>query len=258
MEQAARLTAKLSHDFGNLLTGMLGFTELCLNQLDPRSLPHRFLGEVLQSAKEGADWVRKLQTSSRRSAAPDARCAPLDVIAQEQGRLDKAWAGKANLHAHLPPALPPVALNAANLQTLLMHLLDNARESLDQPGNVSLSARETTLSATECLALLGQPRPGRFVEIAIADTGRGLPPQVLSGRFDELFIATRVRHRGLGLGVVYGILASSGGGLAIASDQRGARVCVYLPVYHADAQDLNQKPAVKPPLSISLRGRGSG
>src|SRR2546425_809917 len=70
LEIAAKVTGRLAHDFGNMLTGILGFTELTLNQLSPESLPHRYLKEVMQSAKSGAAWIHKLQLFSRRTLSP--------------------------------------------------------------------------------------------------------------------------------------------------------------------------------------------
>src|SRR2546425_600277 len=70
LEQAAVVTSRLSHDFGNFLTGIMGFTELSLSQAPLDSTLHKYLDEVLQSAKQGADWIRRLQGFCRRSSAP--------------------------------------------------------------------------------------------------------------------------------------------------------------------------------------------
>src|SRR5262249_52435278 len=69
LEDAARLTGKLAHDFGNVLTGILGFTELSLSQIPADALPHRYVKEVWQAAHQGAQWIQKLQQFSRRRAA---------------------------------------------------------------------------------------------------------------------------------------------------------------------------------------------
>ena len=67
LEQAALITSRLSHDFGNYLTGIMGFTELSLSQAPPDSTLHRYLEEVLESARQGADWIRRLHGFCRRS-----------------------------------------------------------------------------------------------------------------------------------------------------------------------------------------------
>src|SRR4029453_13222695 len=71
-EQAAKACARLAHDLGNMLTGLLGFSELSLRQTTPGTPAHRFTQEVCQGAQDGAAWVRKLQCFSRRKAAASA------------------------------------------------------------------------------------------------------------------------------------------------------------------------------------------
>src|SRR5262249_31552395 len=66
LESAAKITSRLAHDFGNVLTGILGFAELTLNHLSTDSLPHRYVKEVWESAQQGARWVQRLHLFSRR------------------------------------------------------------------------------------------------------------------------------------------------------------------------------------------------
>src|SRR5580692_10209648 len=68
LEQSAVVTSRLCHDFGNFLTGIMGFTELGLTQAEPDSIQQRFLTEVLTSARQGAEWIRRLHLFCRRGA----------------------------------------------------------------------------------------------------------------------------------------------------------------------------------------------
>src|SRR5262245_24738833 len=70
LEMAAAITSRLAHDFGNYLTGILGFTELGLSQATADTPQHRYLQEVLQSAQQGAAWIHRLQLFCRRNAGP--------------------------------------------------------------------------------------------------------------------------------------------------------------------------------------------
>src|SRR5437867_4059719 len=91
LEAAASITGRLAHDFGNTLTGILGFAELSLHELPQDVLPRRYLQEVCESAKAGAQWIRQLQLFSRRSHRPCQPTALGPVIAAEAERLRAAW-----------------------------------------------------------------------------------------------------------------------------------------------------------------------
>jgi len=141
------------------------------------------------------------------------------------------------LHVALPPHLPPLALDGESLREALGQLLDNAREAIAGQGVVTLSARVADLTEPECQELLGNTSPGPHVEITIADSGCGLSPETRRRLFAELFFSTKLRHRGLGLAVVYGILQTYRGGLRFGPDpEQGTAVRVFLPALAPVAQ----------------------
>lgn len=254
LERSARLVGKLAHDFGNLLTGVLGFAELTLNQLTPGTLPHQFLKEVCDSGRQGASWVHKLQAFSRRGRPMNVRSDLAEAVARQEARIRSAWQGKAELAVQIAPDLPPVALDLAAVQTILENLLENALEALEQPGTIQLRVRTVDLSEQDCLLLMGKPRPGRFVELELTDPGRGVPEILQAGKLDEAFIAHRRRHRGLGLAVVYGILASTEGAIGFApSPGKGSIVRVVLPINSAAPPEAEKQPP--PPRPAIARSR---
>lgn len=230
LEVAAKLTGKLAHDFGNVLTGILGFAELSLSQLQPESLPHHYLKEVWQSAQQGAQWVQKLQAFSRRRAAPSPPASLSSVVALEQARVRAAWGADVALHVSLPADLPPVAVEGEALRTALAQLLDNARDAVTGTGVVTVSARVVELTEADCHALLGGAVPGPHVEVTVTDTGAGLSAETEQRLLRELFYSSKVRRRGLGLAVVYGVMQSYRGGLRFGPHPaQGTAVRLFLP-----------------------------
>jgi CheY-like chemotaxis protein len=134
------------------------------------------------------------------------------------------------LHVSLPADLPPVAVEADALRQALAQLLDNAREAVSGQGVVAVSARLTELDAADCEELLGSAAPGAHVELTVTDTGAGLSPEARRRLFHELFLSTKVRRRGLGLAVVYGILQTYRGALRFGPDPaQGTAVRLFLP-----------------------------
>jgi signal transduction histidine kinase len=241
---AARLTGKLAHDFGNVLTGILGFTELALLQLPGDSLPRRYATEVWESAQQGARWVQKLRRFAPRRAGEFAPASLAAAVATEEARVRPAWGAGVALHVALPQGLPPLAVEAESLREALAQLLDNAREAISDEGVVTLSARVVELAEADCQELFGAAASGRHVEVTVTDTGGGLPPEVRRRLFAEFFFSTKVRHRGLGLAVVHGILRTYRGGLRFGPDPaQGTAVRLFLPV--AADGGLSEEPTAR-------------
>jgi signal transduction histidine kinase/CheY-like chemotaxis protein len=233
METAAQVTRRLAHDFGNVLTGILGFTELALAQQIPAGTAlHTYLSEVYRGAQAGAQFTHQLQLFSRRQSASSRSCT-LGLVLAELEPQQKAAGREAglNLSIALPDDLPPVALDAEHLRLVLGALLDNAREALLGPGCVSLSARVTELQPPDCQDLFGACAGGPHVEVCVADTGVGLSPEAQRRVFNEPFYSTKPKRRGFGLAIAYGVLHAHRGGLQLhPGEERGVVARVLLPV----------------------------
>ena len=232
LEAAAGVARRLAHDFGNVLTGILGFTELALTQPIPTHTPlYSYLQEVHRAAQHGAAYTNQLRLFSRRHST-STRCSHLSQLLAEQETRQLASQPKGlTFRLHIPSDLPAVGVDAESLHQVFGALLDNARESLGTGGSIGLSARTVDLDEHDCGKLYGAARPGPHVEIVIADTGSGLTPDAQRRVLVEPFFSTRPRHKGFGLAVTYGILAAHRAGLRIhPGEERGTIVRVLLPV----------------------------
>jgi nitrogen-specific signal transduction histidine kinase/CheY-like chemotaxis protein len=232
LEQTAFVTGKLSHDFGNYLTGIMGFTELGMLQLPPDSAANRYLGEVLQAAREAADWLRRLHLFCSRNSATYWPTHLPSVFAEEENRLRAAGLLQLRVEANIPVDSPLVALDLNSVHSIIGELAANAQEARKDGASLHVAARVVDLSETDCRTLLGAALPGTFVELDITDDGPGMPPEHYDKLFREIFFAAKPKHRGLGLLVVYGILRRCGGGMRLdaPSPGRGASVRLFLPV----------------------------
>jgi len=230
LEQAAVVASRLCHDFGNYLTGVLGFTELGLSQATPNSVLHRYLLEVLQSAQKGADWIHRLHWFCRRAGAPVWPTPILDVLIEETHRYGPT--PKLRFEIDAAADLPLADIEAAALRTILTELINNAREATTQETVVTITARSVALSGAHARALLGSPGAGEFIELTVSDTGPGMALEHRSKLFRELFLSTKPRHRGLGLLIVYGKMQRFHGGLELVAPPsgRGFAVRLLLPV----------------------------
>jgi CheY-like chemotaxis protein len=134
--------------------------------------------------------------------------------------------------------LPPVAIDADQMRHAVSAVLENAREAVaGRPGGlVEITARRLELTAESARGFYGEPRPGEYVEIRIADNGPGMSPLAEQQLFDEPFFSTRPRRPGFGLHLAYGVLAAHRGGLQLRNSAPGgleARLLV--PVLSAPA-----------------------
>ncbi len=230
LEHSAGITGRLSHEFGNYLTGIMGFTELSLAQVPADSLLHRYLQEVLQAAKECAEWIRRLHLFCQRNT-PKSWPTPLScILAEQEARLRSAGVQGLRWVTDLPRDLPLLDIDADALQTVLTELVNNTREAGNDQGTITFTARALELAHADCQELLGSVQPGYSVELTLSDDGPGIAPDVRAKLFHEMFFSTKPRHRGLGLLVVYGLMQRFHGGLRlVASPGKGTIVQVYLP-----------------------------
>ncbi|MBV9124907.1 MAG: hypothetical protein JO112_16255, partial [Planctomycetes bacterium] len=229
MREAALVVNWLAHDFGNILTGILGFAELALAQLPPGSTQHGYVAEVQDAAQRGADFIRKLLLFGRRSSGRRGVSSLKTVAGQEAARLQQTWDPAVELRLEVPAALPPVAMEPESLREILAQLLDNAHRALPAGGIITLSAQRGHLDEALCRDLFGAPRPGSYVEVRVTDTGDGFSKEAWRRFLAEPFFSNRPRHHGLGLPIVFGLLAAHQGGLDLETvPGKGTTVRIFI------------------------------
>ena len=248
LEHAAVALRRVAHDYGNVLTTVLGFSELALAQpLPPDSALHRYLTEVHRSAQSGAELTQHLRLFARRQAAGSSICPLEPILAEESARLQAADS-RTRIEVALPSELPPAVIDGDHLRIIIRALLENAVEAANQPGSATVKARSVTVAAEECCDYYGDVRPGPHLELRITDSGDGFKPDVLRRLFAEPFVSTKPGRRGYGLFAVYGVLYAHQGGLRLSNaPEHGAVVRVVLPVAVIPAPAItpsrNERPA---------------
>jgi signal transduction histidine kinase/ActR/RegA family two-component response regulator len=226
LDVTAAVAGRLAHDFGNVLTGILGFSELSLGLAIPStSLLHGYLSEVQRGAQSGALFTHQLRLFARRRPGEPRACHLAPLLDAQEGQ------SATGVQADLPPDLPPLAIEAGLLREALGALLTNAREAAGPRGRVRVRAAAVRLEAADCLDFYGSLQPGDHVEVSVCDDGPGLAPEARRRLFLEPFFSTKPRHRGFGLAVAYGVLHGHRGGLSLEADAGGGtRARLVLPV----------------------------
>ena len=222
LETVGRLAEGISHDFNNLLGGVLSQAELAAQELAEGTSPDEQLGNIRTSALRGAAIVRQLLIyAGQESGAPES--VELSKLIEDMLDLLKVAVSKHVLvTTDLAHGLPAVHANPSQLRQAVMNLVTNASEAIgDHDGTITIR----TAYVTE-----GQTGDGDYeVQLAISDTGSGINSNVKPRIFDPFFTTKSMGH-GLGLAVVQKIVEGFGGAVLVESDHhRGTTFRILLP-----------------------------
>jgi signal transduction histidine kinase len=228
---AAVIAGRMAHDFDNILTGIIGFADLTAPLVQSNGQAVKFINEISKVGQRGIVFTQQLHQLSRSGQVKPLPGSIAVAVAKEEARLRPTMPAGLHIQTTIPQGLAAVGMEAGPLQTVIGHLLENAVEASNPGATVTVTARAVELNATEAKSYLGQVGPGAHIEITIQDTGCGIKPEVQAKLFVEPFYTTKVRHRGLGLAIVYRILFAHRGGIRIdPSVDTGTTVRVVLPL----------------------------
>jgi signal transduction histidine kinase len=246
MDAAGRLAGGVAHDFNNLLTTIRGFSDLLLRDLPEEHIRRTDVEQIRKAADRGAQLTRQL-LSFGRPPAPQPRALDLNaVVASMEGLLQRLVGADIQLAVRLRPGLGEVKMDPGQLEQVLVNLVLNARDAMPSGGTITVETGERQISGSTRGRSV---RPGRYLVLAVSDTGTGMDGDTLAHGFDPFFTSrARGSRSGLGLSIVYGIAKQSGGGVRVSSEpEQGTTVKVFLPRLESDELTATEAPA-------SLRG----
>jgi CheY-like chemotaxis protein len=231
MEALGRLAAGVAHDFNNLIAAMRGYTELVAATLPPTDPRHDDLDQVLRAADRAAEMTRKLLAFGRTQPLEARVVDPSALVLELAPLLSRLLGEEIELHVVTPPGVGQVAVDPGQFEQAIVNLAVNAREAMPAGGSLTVELFATELGPE---AEIGHPEvvPGRYVAIAVSDTGVGMDAETLSHAF-EPFYTTRAGRGGTGLGLasVYGFVKQSNGFIYAGSEPgRGTDFTIYLPL----------------------------
>jgi signal transduction histidine kinase/ActR/RegA family two-component response regulator len=228
MEALGQLTGGVAHDFNNLLMVVSGYIPLIKQRLanDPKG---QHAAEAIElAAQRGANLTRQLLSFSRRQSLNPAVVHLNEVMEAARPILDSLLGGTVRYVTTILPEVWPVRVDRSELELAIVNMAVNARDAMGQGGGtIAVTAENTSLAPSDTADNL----EGDFVALTVADTGQGMPPDILAKVFDPFF-TTKGEGKGTGLGLsqVHGFVHQSGGGISIASEMgQGTRITLYLP-----------------------------
>jgi len=220
MEAVGRLAGGIAHDFNNLLTVITSYTDLLLEDLDAGDPVREDVGQIRKAAEGAAALTRQLLAFSRRQALEPRVLSLKTSIASAEPLLERLIGEDVHLTTSVAPDLGAVKADPGQLEQVIINLAVNARDAMPTGGRLTIEA-----------ANMDQGEGGRYVMLALSDTGIGMDEETKS-RIFEPFFTTKAAGKGTGLGLatVYGIVKQSGGFIGVHSELgRGTTFQVYLP-----------------------------
>ena len=250
METIGQLTGGVAHDFNNLLAVIMGNLELLEKRGLNETTRERLLKPALNATHRGAELVRQLLAFSRGQALQPAPTFLGALLPNLRNIMDRTLGEAIAWEWSLSQDLVPCMVDPAKLEAAILNLAINARDAMPDGGRILMDARNVTVDENSAERFPDDLRYGRYVAIALSDSGHGMTPQVLA-RALEPFFTTKEEGKGSGLGLsmVYGFVKQSGGHMTIESElELGTTITLYLP--QADEIEAS---SVLPPMPAGAR-----
>ena len=247
LESLGMLAAGIAHDMNNILAPILMAVPLLKTRVnDDRS--QGMLTTLQKSGERGAALVRQLLSFAHGASGELKLLQARHVLKDIAEMVTASFPKTVRLAAELPGDLWPVIGNASQLHQVFLNLCINARDAMPNGGTLHLQAANRRLTP-EAARALPNARPGAFLAVTVADTGTGIPPEILE-RIWEPFFTTKTPDKGTGLGLstVRGLVAQHQGFIVLQTHAgQGATFTVYLPADEASVRG-ESRPVTATPL----------
>jgi PAS domain S-box-containing protein len=230
MEAIGRLAGGVAHDFNNLLTAILGNAALLLGRLPREDTGYDYVTTIERAAWRAAELTRQLLGFSRQTLLWLKPTSLNDSVEEVVGLLERTIDPLIALEVRRAPDLWMVQADAGQVSQVLMNLCLNARDAMPRGGRMLLETANRTVTR-EHVRRHAEARPGEHVRLRVADTGEGMPPEIVPRIFDPFFTTKEQgKGTGLGLAMVFGIVQQHQGWIEVHSEVgKGSCFDVYLP-----------------------------
>ena len=230
MEAIGVLAGGIAHDFNNLLTVINGYADLILLGAPEDSPFLRNLQDIREAGERAADLTRQLLAFSRKQVL-DPKILDLAAVVSNLERMLKRIIGEnIDFRTIVDEDLRHVNADPGQIEQILMNLVVNARDAMPHGGKLTIEVHNVELDDEYARRHISV-KPGRYVMLAVSDTGTGMDEATKQRIFEPFFSTKQMGHgTGLGLSMIYGIVKQSGGNIWVYSEPgRGSTFKVYLP-----------------------------
>ncbi|MBF0202164.1 MAG: PAS domain S-box protein [Desulfamplus sp.] len=246
MESVGRLAGGVAHDFNNMLSVILGNTEMAMEGMTPEDPLYNSLSDISSAARRSADITRQLLAFARKQTiAP--RVLDLNDTIESMLKMLRRLIGEDIDLAWLPGAdIWKVKMDPSQVDQILANLCVNARDAIADVGKITIETGNITFDSAYC-----EDHPGfvtgDFILLAVSDDGCGMNQETQANLFEPFFTTKSVdKGTGLGLATVYGIVKQNNGFINVYSEPgRGSVFKIYLSRFFSDEEAEKALPGEK-------------
>jgi signal transduction histidine kinase/ActR/RegA family two-component response regulator len=228
MEAVGQLTGGIAHDFNNMLAVIVGGLDLAKRKLRTSRREVEFhLDNAMEGATRAAALTRRLLAFARAEPLLPVSASPTGLVEGMLDLIDRAIGERISISTRFPDETWHVRVDTNQLENAVLNMAVNARDAMDAQGQLAIRVENKRVAAGEVGELAG----GDYVRISVADTGAGIPPEVMERVFEPFFTTKPVgKGTGLGLSQIFGFARQSGGDVTLDSTVGvGTTVSIYLP-----------------------------
>lgn len=252
MEAIGRLAGGVAHDFNNVLTVIISYSDLLMQiYRDKEEMVYRRARQIKQAGQQAAALTNQLLAFSRQQMLQPRLINLNKIVTKISEMLRRLIGENIELRLHLNEQIGPIKADPGQLEQVILNLVVNARDAMPLGGTLTIKTDALYLNETESRNLI-DGQPGHYVLLTVTDAGLGMDATTQAHIFEPFFTTKKTgKGTGLGLATVHGIINQSGGFIQVKSGiGQGTTFCIYLP--QADEAIPDPLPVV--PTTLSANG----
>ena len=253
MESIGRLAGGVAHDFNNMLSVILGRTELAQRFVDMNQPLGIHLAAIRKAADHSADITRQLLAFARKQPVAPKVLDLNGTVESMLGMIRRLIGENIDL-AWLPGShVRPVRIDPSQIDQILVNLCVNARDAIADTGRITIETGSVVFDEAYCSTHPGFV-PGDYVQLSVSDDGSGMDKETLDHVFEPFYTTKELgKGTGLGLAMIYGIVKQNGGFINVYSEAgQGSRFTIYLPPHRGAMEGGAGLPGPEEPVKGSL------